>query len=126
MSTRLLIFAAVCSLLTAEAPRQDIDKLQGTWKLVKLVADGKPAHADLMEKTRLTFSGKQLLSIDPSGERQESTVKLDAAKNPKEIDFTVNRGPQKGAKALGIYSLEGDELTLCFSDPGQQRPSSFE
>ena len=49
----------------------------------------------------------------------EFTFSLDPDKSPKEINLTA-----KGNKALGIYKLDGDDLTICMS-VGGSRPSEF-
>jgi uncharacterized protein (TIGR03067 family) len=54
------------------------------------------------------------------------THRLDASKNPKQIDITVSRvkGPTVGM-IKGIYVLEGDELRLCLGEMGKDRPATF-
>ena len=54
------------------------------------------------------------------------TYKIDAATNPKALDLTHTSGPDKGQTVLGIYTLTGDSLKICFGDPaGKQRPTEF-
>jgi RNA polymerase sigma factor (sigma-70 family) len=52
--------------------------------------------------------------------------RLDASKNPKQIDITVSRinGPTVGV-IKGIYVLDGDELRLCLGEMGKDRPAVF-
>ena len=52
--------------------------------------------------------------------------RLDAAKDPKQIDITVTKvnGPPIGI-IKGIYALDGDELRLCLADMGKDRPAKF-
>jgi uncharacterized protein (TIGR03067 family) len=52
--------------------------------------------------------------------------RLDASKNPKQIDITVSRvkGPTVGV-IKGIYVLDGDELRLCLGEMGKDRPAAF-
>jgi RNA polymerase sigma factor (sigma-70 family) len=52
--------------------------------------------------------------------------RLDAGKDPKQIDITVTpvNGPPVGI-IKGIYLLDGDELRLCLADMGKDRPAAF-
>jgi uncharacterized protein (TIGR03067 family) len=57
--------------------------------------------------------------------------RLDASKNPKQIDITVSRitvarnnGPIVGV-IKGIYVLDGDELRLCLGEMNKDRPAAF-
>ena len=52
--------------------------------------------------------------------------RLDAGKDPKQIDITVTRvnGPPIGV-IKGIYALDGDELRLCLGGMGKDRPAAF-
>ena len=51
----------------------------------------------------------------------EGTYRVDPGKTPKEIDLTDSSGTR-----LGIYKLEGDQLTLCLTEPNRpSRPTEF-
>jgi len=57
--------------------------------------------------------------------------KLDPAAKPKAIDLIPEEGPAKGKTLQGIYSLQRDELKVCFVSPNipdpenQKRPGEF-
>ena len=53
----------------------------------------------------------------------KGTVKIDAAKGT--IDFTPDDGPAKGKTLVGLYKVDGDVLTLCFTGTGGERPKEF-
>ena len=59
-----------------------------------------------------------------SGPRPRCTYKLDPAAKPAGFDMTHADGPDKGKTQKGIYSFEGDSLTICFREAGQ-RPREF-
>ena len=52
--------------------------------------------------------------------------RLDAGKDPRQIDITVTRvnGPLIGVMK-GIYVFDGDELRLCLGALGKDRPAAF-
>jgi uncharacterized protein (TIGR03067 family) len=52
--------------------------------------------------------------------------RLDASKNPKQIDITVTRGKGQTVGVMkGIYVLDEDELRLCLGEIGKDRPAAF-
>jgi uncharacterized protein (TIGR03067 family) len=56
---------------------------------------------------------------------QEVTIKLDPTAKPKTVDKVITKGPGKGETMLGIYKLEGDQLTICLAVGGKERPTEF-
>jgi RNA polymerase sigma factor (sigma-70 family) len=52
--------------------------------------------------------------------------RLDAGKNPKQIDITVTQGNGSPVGVIkGIYALDGDELRLCLGEMDKDRPAAF-
>jgi serpin B len=102
----------------------DAGKLEGSWVLAAAEEDGRPKPTDLVKTGRLLVLGdKFILKI---GEKvYTGREKLDAARQPKEIDLTMNDGPYKGKVMRGIYELDGDQHRTCVSIPGKQRPTAF-
>jgi uncharacterized protein (TIGR03067 family) len=54
---------------------------------------------------------------------QVGDEKASATQKPKAIDITLSVA--KGETMAGIYALENDSLRICFSEPGQNRPTEF-
>jgi uncharacterized protein (TIGR03067 family) len=117
--------AVLVGVAAAEDKKTDKDRLQGEWKIVSVLAAGiEPEAKDQLVGMGLTFRGGKL-----SGGLHELEFKLDAAKDPREIDFTILKSPdegEKGKEVPGVYKLEGDKLTVHFSYPGGPRPTDFE
>jgi uncharacterized protein (TIGR03067 family) len=104
-------------------------ELEGTWKLVELVTDGTEEDPKVLEGVSLKINANQ---IEIRSSRfwidNDLTYEINAAKNPKEIDFTVTGdGPNKGRKTKGIYKKESDmEYVLCLPvDLDGDRPTSW-
>jgi uncharacterized protein (TIGR03067 family) len=102
---------------------QDLDKLQGTWRIESSVWNGVPERGVAL-KTTLIFQGGKLTWVDKDGiHYQEDTIKLMADQSPRAID-NWNKG--RGQAVPGIYSLEGDTFRWCSSGGDNKvRPTSF-
>ena len=96
----------------------DFPLLQGVWKEVAEERDGGPfevenpiEHTNWLIISGLSFKRVQEL---PSGQRivsESGTMLLDDAGEQRAIDFRLWQG-----SVLGIYELEGDQLTLCVDE----------
>jgi uncharacterized protein (TIGR03067 family) len=94
--------------------KSDEDKIQGTWTVVSQEVNGQPA-LPVGARSEYIFAGDKNRKTGVDG---EWTFKLNAAKNPKEIDLAAD-GPK------GIYALDGDNLKINFDFGGQGRPKEF-
>jgi len=101
---------------------KDKERLQGTWIIQSSQRDGQ---ADEVSKDdTVTFDGDSV-TVRTKDREQKATFKLDASKKPKTIDFTPSEESERDNVVLGIYSLDKDELKVCFSGPGEKRPTEF-
>lgn len=105
----------------------DAAKLAGIWTCTSAINDGKPLAEEIVRELRLTLTkdggykterGKQVLF--------DSTYKLDGGQKPKQIDMIGTEEENRGKTAQGIYALDGDTLTICYTMPGGERPKEFE
>ncbi|HEX5272859.1 MAG TPA: sigma-70 family RNA polymerase sigma factor [Gemmataceae bacterium] len=105
----------------ADAAKEDLKQLQGTWVLVSMETGGKKApEGQVPDLTFVVKDDKGTLKHGDA-DAQEGPLKLDAAKDPKEIDMTVGKEPIKA-----IYKLEKDTLTVCTAHSADERPGAFE
>ncbi|HTO06675.1 MAG TPA: TIGR03067 domain-containing protein [Myxococcota bacterium] len=95
---------------TTDALEGDYQRLQGQWVVVYNELKG----IDLAEMHGAvwTIQGRMM-----GGER----FILDQTSQPKRIDSDDGRS----ARVLGIYQLDGDQLTVCTGDSGEARPTEF-
>jgi uncharacterized protein (TIGR03067 family) len=122
-----VLFLIAASLLAADAPKADADRdtIQGTWKIVAEVENGKETPPARNEKVRIRFTADKMI-VSEGDEKHEAAYKLDPERIPSAIDVTPDGGPNKGKKALGIYQLSGDTLTICLTlAKDKDRPSDF-
>jgi uncharacterized protein (TIGR03067 family) len=123
---------AVTALVGADEPPkkaatavEELQRFQGTWTVEAWEEDGKAlSSADL--KKRGAFFGANVFVFRRDDKLfQAGTLKLDPGKSPATANFSVREGEGKDDVMLGIYSLEGDTLKLCFDPKGQERPENF-
>jgi uncharacterized protein (TIGR03067 family) len=119
-------------LIAADAPRGDaaraeLEKFQGTWKLVSAQRDGREASQDEVGRTTLVIKGDTFRVPEDAevGTGPDGTFTIDPTATPKAIDATPASGPNKGKTLLGIYRIEGDRYEVRFAPPGQGRPTEF-
>jgi uncharacterized protein (TIGR03067 family) len=103
--------------------KSDQKKMQGTWTIEKFLREGKPFPEDRRKQILVIVKGnKMALKV---GDREEAIeFTLDPSKKPPTIDFVGRLGKQE-VKSFGIYSLEGDKLTILRVEEGGARPKSF-
>jgi uncharacterized protein (TIGR03067 family) len=106
------------------AEKKDGEKIRGTWTLVSLEADGEQAPAEIVATLKLVFEGDKLTFTPGEPGFTNYTYKLSPATKPAGFDMTHADGNNKGKTIQGIYSLEGDDLKICFGEEGR-RPREF-
>jgi uncharacterized protein (TIGR03067 family) len=104
-----------------DAAKADLEKLQGTWSLVKVEESGQDVTKDGDIGKFKVIVKQDKLRFDVSGNGTEMTIKLDPATTPRSIDLTTSRG-----LAPGIYEVDKDSFKLSWTHVGKERPKSFE
>lgn len=144
------VLSLVVSLLCLLAPPddaapKDLTLMQGTWRIARLeLGEAAPTPPEEeIKKGRLIIQGTKITARMGGQDQEPETFTLDPSKNPKTIDMTTTMysrtlGPNgteeakktKG-KMQGIYKIDGDRLTLCFTDAdrpnaaSKDRPTEF-
>jgi uncharacterized protein (TIGR03067 family) len=126
MVRSLLAFALGIVLVTSEArsdDKKDAKKFEGTWTATSWKRGAGEVGKDKVD-TELTLS-KDTYEFPKGINRisKKGAVKIDEAKGT--IDFTPEDGPAKGKTLPGIFKVDGDTLTLCFTSAGGERPKEF-
>lgn len=99
--------------------KTDWDLIQGTWQIVGLEAHGRPEPARNYQSNQIIFIKDRVILREWGYPPLEFTFTLDANRTPKTIDLTG-----KGVVVRGIYTLNGDDLTLSVG-LGGMRPAEF-
>jgi uncharacterized protein (TIGR03067 family) len=107
------------------AAKKELQRFQGGWQIESHEENGKAMTAGDLKGRTLFFGGEGFLLRQNNAIVQIARVKLDPTKDPKAINAVVMLGPGKGDAMLGIYTLDGDTLKICFDVPGNERPKEF-
>lgn len=103
-----------------DAKKKELEKFQGTWKIVSIERDGKKEEP---KDSVATVSGDKFATKSGNDVVREGSLKLiDVSK--KAIDVTYTAGPDKGKALQGVYSLVGDKWVLAYAGPDKDRPKS--
>jgi uncharacterized protein (TIGR03067 family) len=126
----VVVWAWVAAAVADEKPAKfDPDKLLGKYVDIEGTKGGEKADPDRLKGQFVTVT-KDVFKIE--GEKPEQTFefayKLNTAKHPVEIDLEIQYPADlKGNKAVGIISLDGKTLKLCYhSTNDTDRPKKFE
>jgi uncharacterized protein (TIGR03067 family) len=101
------------------------DRLVGNWTTVSGQEDGKALPAEKVKGSRVVIAKDHMTVHEENNQKRVLTYKLNAGATPRQIDMTTTEGSDKGKTSLGIYSLQGETLKICFAQPGQDRPKDF-
>ena len=120
----LVLFPVLAS--GGDATSKDLDALRGTWKVTQLTEMGEKLPDKELAPVEVIILGNKMTINDDGKFREEITLKLDATKKPKAVDFNYSKGPNTGKVERGIYLLEGDTLIFCINEKKDgERPTEF-
>ena len=127
-----LICLLAAGLLAGDVPRDqiqrdDLEQLQGTWKVERIELAGQAMPAGAVGELRMVFEGNTLTMMMDKNTKEKGRFKL-VEGEPPGIDIEEPRGG--GNQVMkGIYRLEEDTLTICSEEGGGRqsvRPKNFE
>jgi uncharacterized protein (TIGR03067 family) len=110
--------------------KSDEETLEGDWEVVSFGPIEEVSSEEMKQKIMsLTWTferGKHLVKEVSGDKTMPLPYKLDSTKTPKTIDLalTIDLPFGQGLVYHGIYKLEGDKLTMCYSRG--PRPTEFE
>ena len=125
---RIVLLLVTFGVSAADEPKQGGAKdLKGRWTAVLIIFRGQPAKQDAVRNFEATFDGRTYTNIVGGKLDRGGNVHSRRFESPKTIDFHITTGPDQGKQQLAIYKLEGERLTMVFSEPGSsERPKSFD
>jgi uncharacterized protein (TIGR03067 family) len=121
----LLTLAAALSVAADDPAPSDLDRLQGTWLLITLEAEGEDVPAEQHEGWNAVYAGNRLTLRAGEMVRRRGIITLDPSRSPRAMNTWDQDGPYEDQTVPGIYELAGDTLKVCFARPGAERPTEF-
>jgi uncharacterized protein (TIGR03067 family) len=103
---------------------EELEKLQGSWKVVTLEVEGQSVPEAFFTGAKIVVDGDNFSTIS-MGAPYAGTLTLDVASKPKRFDVLFSQGPHKGQASLGIYELSGGAWKICLGFAGKDRPKDF-
>ena len=125
----LVVFAVPTLAVFAQddAAKEEMKKLQGTWKVVAMTIDGKEQPVDNLKLTVVIKDNTIIMKADDKV-AVDGTVQIKPNVKPKQFDITHNIGEVKGKVDMSVYVLDGDTLKIA-GYTGQtsltKRPAEF-
>ena len=110
--------------IAPSAVNHEFEKFQGTWEFESMEVSGEKRPDQAFKKHIAVLQGNQWTVFEGTNVLARCEFELDPRTNPKSLDFYPP--PDKGLPIHGIYTLEGDQLTVC--DRGENngdRPTEF-
>lgn len=105
-----------------ELVRDELKKMEGTWRLVSAVVGGKKESAQTLPALTLTVKGNNYVYRLNGQVTSQGKLTLDPTKNPKTW-LSVSKDT---ARTSGIYDLDGDTLRVCQTSGVINVPQKFE
>jgi uncharacterized protein (TIGR03067 family) len=102
-----------------------LDELSGEWHMVSCIRDGYTLEPMLVRSGRRIGRGGETTTMFGRNVFMKASYTLDAARNPKTIDYAITAGAGKGKIQYGIYERDGELLRICYAGPGEARPTDF-
>jgi uncharacterized protein (TIGR03067 family) len=130
MSHRMLWTGVVLVLLGAGPPtdeevQKELDRFQGTWKVVRMEVGGKTMPGKAFLKVTIAFQGDEMTFGESGKLYDKITFDVDPSTKPTSADLRHTAGLKKGVRERAIYELQGDRLKLCIAEPRKKRPTEF-
>ncbi len=140
MNRRTAIFVGLISALAlaraaadppdeadAEGTSSEVERLQGTWKVVSLTRDGERTKPEDFDDMRLIFSETQYTFKNQQAQRRVGTFKVQPRRKPAILETTYAEEPAEGKTVTRIYQwLDKDTFKLCSPGPDERVPDNFE
>ena len=122
----LLTLIAATSFVAAPVPKEapKAEGVEGEWKVVQFLHGGVPHNPEGPPAT-IVIKGNTMTVKERQCGDDVFALTLDPKASPATVDMREMRDGKPGELLPGIYLLEKDKLTICFSMGRMERPKEF-
>jgi uncharacterized protein (TIGR03067 family) len=131
----VLGFAGLLGALNAQTPEiqkevditLDLIRLEGVWKPVSLIGPKGRVDKYPIANERLIFKANTFQRKEGDKVLVQGYVTIDPTKNPKAMDWEIEKPMPQRPPVLQIYHVDGDRLQIATATTGAKiRPATFE
>jgi uncharacterized protein (TIGR03067 family) len=102
-----------------------LERLQGQWRAIELVTDGKRIPDAWLPHGSRTMTGNEVKVVFGGQTMVHARVRMDERATPIAVDYYDLRGNQKGTVTYGIMEWIGEDARFLMAPPGAPRPTDF-
>lgn len=102
----------------------DLRQMQGVWEVASAEANGQTIPGDALAGIKVTVRDNTY-ETDRGDEVDRGTLKLDPARQPKQMDVLPGNGSDAGRSILAIYEVGAETMRVCYATQGGSRPAAF-
>jgi uncharacterized protein (TIGR03067 family) len=121
----LVLFVGACSS-NVETANVNADKeaLQGTWRPVSMLENGKSLPDDQIKNTTVKIENFNF-TFTNGKDSHGGLYLIDPRKSPKTLDIAVTKGKEAGKVYFAIYKFEDGKMIQCMEVSNTNRPTEF-
>jgi uncharacterized protein (TIGR03067 family) len=105
-------------------PKDDLKKLQGTWKPMKVERAGRELPVVAERDHQVVIAGLEWIYHRLGRPPDPRSIVLHPKLNPRGIDIKPGK-TSRAAVLVGIYAMDRDTLKVCYSFGEAARPKEF-
>ncbi len=126
----VILFSCSGGNSTADLVNEHNAKLEGRWKVTRIVDNGRVAPEEVVKDRYVFFKNGKLWpgkkeDGDKDTKNRNISFKLDPSTEPATfISMKTENGKEE--KVLGIYKFEGNKFIMCMGEhPSASKPKEF-
>ena len=104
--------------------KQNLERWQGAFELVSMIADGKATPREELKKRKLSIEGNKY-HFQSGDFSEHGSYRWDLTKDPRHVDIIVGDGADKGKVYLAAFVADDEEIQLCFAKDNKKRPQTL-